>query len=191
MKDKLPSTEDNPWLTHQSKDIYSNPWISLTEFDVTTPGGLPGIYGRVHYKNIAIAVVPVDQAGYTTLVGQYRYTIKQYSWEVPEGGCPEGEIPLEAAKRELKEETGLMAAKWSVLMPEVYLSNSVSDEKAMAFLATELKQGDCQPEHTEQLQLKRLPLPEAIKMAKEGAINDALSVLALMRAESHFFGGVR
>lgn len=188
MKNKSKSTEGDPWLTHCSKDIYSNPWISVTEFDVTTPGGHPGIYGRVHFKNTAIAVVPIDEEGYTTLVGQYRYPIKQYSWEVPEGGCPDTEDPLDAAKRELKEETGLTANKWSLLMSGIYLSNSVSDEKAMVFLATALSQGECEPEHTEQLKLKRLPFADALKMAMEGDISDALSVVALMRAEKHLQG---
>jgi 8-oxo-dGTP pyrophosphatase MutT (NUDIX family) len=176
--------EANPWLTHRSKVIYDNPWIAVTEFQVTTPGGQPGIYGRVHFKNLAIAVVPVDEEGFTTLVGQFRYVPNVYSWEVPEGGCPEGESPLGAAQRELEEETGLRAQHWESLMPEVHLSNSVSDERALAFLATGLSQGTACPEDTEQLQLKRLPLREAVDMAKRGEITDALSVLALLRAEA-------
>jgi 8-oxo-dGTP pyrophosphatase MutT (NUDIX family) len=176
-------TEHNPWQTHRSKKIYDNPWISVTEFQVTTPGGSPGIYGKVHYKNVAVGVVPVDEDGFTTLVGQYRYVTDSYSWEIPEGGSPQGESTLETAKRELMEETGLMAEHWEPLTETLYLSNSVSDEGAISYLAKGLKQGQAQPEDTEDLKLWRLPLAEAVRMAKDGRIVDILSVVSLLRAE--------
>jgi 8-oxo-dGTP pyrophosphatase MutT (NUDIX family) len=149
---------------------------------VITPNGHPGIYGKVHFKNIAVAVVPIDAEGNTYLVGQERYTIGQYSWELPEGGCliESGESPLDAAKRELWEETGLIAATWTC-MGEVFLSNSVTDEKAVIFLAQDLTQGKAQPEETEVLQLRKLPLQQAIQMAQHGEIWDALSVISLLK----------
>lgn len=149
-----------------------------------TPGGQPGIYGKVFYKNLAVGVVPVDNEGYTWLVGQYRYVTEVYSWEIPEGGAPKGEDPLEAAKRELKEETGLMAKKWDPIFKGLHLSNSVSDELAESWLARGLTMGESEPEHTEDLQLKRLPLEEAIEMALDGRITDILSVASLIRCKS-------
>jgi ADP-ribose pyrophosphatase len=171
----------NPWKTHSSKEIYDNPWISLTEFQVTTPGGSPGIYGRVHFKNLAIGVIPIAENGDTFLVGQYRYVTNSYSWEIPEGGCPQGEDPLHAAQRELLEETGLTAKKWEPLFSPIYLSNSVSDEQAISYVARDLEQGEAEPEDTEDLKIWRLPLTQAIEMAKNGKIVDALSVLSLLR----------
>lgn len=177
----MPEQEDNPWVTHGSKAIYSNPWIEVTEFDVTTPGGSPGIYGKVHFKNVAVGVVPVDEEGCTWVVGQYRYVLDAYSWEIPEGGAPLDEEPLAAAKRELLEETGLEANTWKQILGPIHLSNSVSDEVAFSFLATGLTQGESCPEDTEDLAVTRMPLSEAIAMAEDGRITDALSVLSLMK----------
>ena len=173
-------------LSNETK--YENPWIRVEHHEVITPSGQPGIYGKVHFKNVAVSVVPIDADGNTYLVGQERYTIGQYSWELPEGGCliESGESPLEAAKRELMEETGLEAETWTCL-GEVYLSNSVTDEKAVIFMAQNLKQHTAQPEETEVLQIRKLPLQDAIEMAKNGEISDALSVISLLKVPGLHF----
>lgn len=132
----------------------------------------------VHYKNVAVGVLALED-GHTYLVGQYRYPLEQYSWEIPEGGCPEGEEPLQAARRELKEETGFEAESWRML-GEAHLSNSVADEYAVWFLATDLTPGERQPEGGEVLEVRRVPLGEALEMALDGRITDVLSQVALM-----------
>ena len=167
----------SPWRTLGSRNIYENPWISVREDTVIRPDGEAGIYGVVHYKNTAVGVLPVEK-DQIYLVGQYRYPLERYSWEIPEGGCPEGEEPLRAAQRELTEETGFEARNWRML-GEAYLSNSVADEHAVWFLATDLVPGEQQPEGTEVIVVRRVPLREAIAMATDGTITDALSVLAL------------
>jgi 8-oxo-dGTP pyrophosphatase MutT (NUDIX family) len=131
----------------------------------------------VHYKNIAVGVLPIEE-DHTYLVGQYRYPLERYSWEIPEGGCPEGEEPLRAAQRELREETGLEARRWQML-GEAYLSNSVADEYAVWFLATGLVPGERRPEGTERLDVRRLPLRKVLAMALNGEITDALSLAAI------------
>ena len=168
---------ENPWQTVSSKQVYDNPWITLREDQVIRPDGEPGIYGVVHYKNIAVGVLPIED-DHTYLVGQYRYPLERYSWEIPEGGCPEGEEPLRAAQRELREETGFEARRWQML-GEAYLSNSVADEYAVWFLATGLVPGERRPEGTEKLSVRRLPLREALAMALDGEITDALSLVAI------------
>jgi 8-oxo-dGTP pyrophosphatase MutT (NUDIX family) len=168
---------ENPWQTVSSKQVYDNPWITLREDQVIRPDGEPGLYGVVHYKNIAVGVLPIED-DHTYLVGQYRYPLERYSWEIPEGGCPEGEEPLRAAQRELREETGLEAKRWQML-GEAYLSNSVADEYAVWFLATGLVPGERRPEGTEKLSVRRLPLREALAMALNGEITDALSLVAI------------
>lgn len=169
----------NPWRTLSSREIYDNPWIRLREDSVVRPDGEGGIYGVVHFKNVAIGILAVED-DFIYLVGQYRYTLEQYSWEIPEGGCPEDEDLLSAAKRELAEETGLRAKKWESI-GEAYLSNSVTDERAVWFMATELTQGERDPEGTEQLSVRRVPFAQALRMALTGEITDALSVLAILR----------
>lgn len=167
-----------PWTILSQKDVYENPWIRLTHHEVLTPSQTAGIYGLVHYKNLAIGVVPVDADGHTYLVGQYRFPLDAYSWEVPEGGGPHGTEPLDSAARELREETGLTARHWRKLL-EADLSNSVSDERAIAYLAWGLTAGEAEPEATEELVVRRLPLAEAFRMVEAGEIRDALSVLSL------------
>jgi len=171
---------NNPWKTVSTAVAYENPWIRIEHNEVINPAGNPGIYGLVKYKNHAIGIVPVDEEGYTWLVGQYRYALGSYEWEIPEGGCPVGTDPLDTAKRELKEETGLEATDWTRLM-EFHLSNSVTDEWGVAYLAKGLTMGEAEPEDTEELTLRRLPLSEAIAMTLDGRIRDALSIMALQR----------
>lgn len=168
----------NPWQTLGSREIYENAWIGVREDSVVRPDGERGIYGVVHFKNVAVGVLAVEDE-HIYLVGQYRYTLNAYSWEIPEGGCPDGEDLLEAAKRELAEETGLRAEHWRQL-GEAHLSNSVSDERAVWFLASGLTPGESRPEGTERLQVRRVTLSEATRMALNGEISDALSQLAIM-----------
>lgn len=174
------STPQNPWTTKARQTAYENPWITVEHHEVINPSGNDGIYGLVRYKNHAIGIVPIDQEGYTYLVGQYRYALDAYSWEIPEGGCPVGTDTLLTAQRELKEETGLVAQRWERLM-EFHLSNSVSDEWGVAYVARGLSQETAEPEETEDLKLRRLSLREAIDMTLDGRITDALSILALQR----------
>jgi 8-oxo-dGTP pyrophosphatase MutT (NUDIX family) len=172
----------NPWTTLDGRIVYDNPWITVRENQVLRPDGKEGIYGVVHFKNLAIGVLPIDDEGYTYLVGQYRYTLNRYSWEIPEGGCPEGETPLEAAKRELIEETGLIAAHWREF-GGAHTSNSVTDERAIFYLATDLTRGTARPEGTERIETLRVPFSEALRMTLAGEITDSMSVIAILKYE--------
>lgn len=176
-----PGDRIGPWIRLSSRPIYDNPWIKVREDQVLHPDGKPGIYGVVHFKHRAVAVVPVDAQGRVILVGQWRYPLDTHSWEIPEGGCPEGEDPLAAARRELKEETGCEAARWDYLGP-VALSNSATDETGHIYLARDLTEGEPEPEGTEQLTVKTVAWEEAWRMAMEGEITDILTVAALARA---------
>jgi len=171
---------ENPWITKTICQVYDNPWIAVTHREVVNPAGGAGIYGVVHFKNLAIGIVPLDEWGNTWLVGQYRYTLGRYSWEIPEGGGPLGVPPLESAKRELQEETGIEALVWTELL-EMHLSNSVTDELGIAFVAQGLAFGTARPEETEQLQVRCLPFTQAVEMLLSGEITDALSIAALLK----------
>lgn len=172
----------NPWKTLSATEKYDNRWINVTEYQVINPGGGQGIYGKVHFKNKAIGIIPVDAEGNTWLVGQWRYTLNEWSWEIPEGGGPLYEDPLEAAKRELQEETGLIATRWTMIQ-RTHLSNSVSDEEGFIFLAEELSQEKNNLEETEaDLKVWRLPFKEAYQMVLDGKITDSLSVIGILKA---------
>ncbi len=171
----------NPWKTLTTEDIYENPWIKLEHHQVVNPAGGEGIYGKVHFKNKAIGIVALDDEQNTWLVGQHRYTLNEWSWEIPEGGSPIGIDPLESAKRELKEETGMEAAEWKMIL-RAYLSNSVSDEEGFVFLATGLKHGKPNLEDTEaDLKVWKLPFKDALQMVNEGKITDSLSVMGILK----------
>lgn len=170
---------DNPWTRKSSQLQYENNWIRVREDQVVRPDGIDGIYGVVEFKNKAIGIVPIDSDGNIHLVGQFRYVLNEYSWEIPEGGCPAEEDPLAAAKRELMEETGLTAKNWSYL-GHAHLSNSVSDELAIYYLATDLTHGEAQPDSTEKLMHKVVPFAEAVEMVLKNEITDSLSVIAIL-----------
>jgi 8-oxo-dGTP pyrophosphatase MutT (NUDIX family) len=172
--------ENNPWIIKGEKQVYENPWIAITEYDVLNPAGNKGIYGKVHFKNTAVGIMVLDEDLNTWLVGQYRFPLNTYSWEIPEGGCPLGEDPMQGAQRELLEETGLVASHWQPLF-QMHLSNSVSDELAIIYLATGLTQQAAEPEETEQLLLKKIPFSEAWRMVEEGEITDSISVATIIK----------
>ena len=170
------------WTKLAMKRVYENAWIEVREDHVINPGGGENQYGHVHFKNLAVGILPLDEDGYTWLVGQTRYTLGAYSWELPEGGAPCGENPLDAAKRELQEETGLVARNWQELM-RLHTSNSVTDEAAIVYVATGLTAGEPCFGETEDLSIRRLTIDEAVQMACSGEITDAISVAALLHYE--------
>ena len=172
----------SPWKTLKTEIPYNNPWIQVQHNQVLTPIGKEGIYGIVHFKNYAVGILPLDKDLNTYLVGQYRYPLKEYSWEIPEGGCPENTDLLETAKRELKEEIGLHAEKWQYLL-KMHLSNSVSDEVAHIFIAQNLQEGEAEPEETEDLTIRKLPFSVAYEMVLNGEITDSMSMAGILKAK--------
>lgn len=174
--------DSNPWKILSEQEIYTNPWINVTEYKVLNPSGGNGIYGKVHFKNHAIGIIALDKNQNIWLVGQYRFALGQYSWEIPEGGGPLGTSTLEAAKRELREETGLTATSWQEIQ-KIHLSNSVSDELGIIYLAQDLQNGEAEPEETEELQLKCIPLAEAYQMVLDNKITDSMSIAAILKVK--------
>jgi 8-oxo-dGTP pyrophosphatase MutT (NUDIX family) len=174
--------ERNPWTTLSTEKVYDSPWIGVEKHDVVTPGGNPGTYSVIHFKNLAIGVLALDEKMNTYIVGQYRYPIGQYSWEIPEGGGDRNVPPVESAKRELEEETGIRAGKWTKVQ-EMYLSNSASDEFCILYIAQELSFGEAHPEDNEELAVKKLPFEELYNMVESGKITDSLTVTLVLKAK--------
>ena len=168
------------WKKFGSRTVFENDWMEVREDHVRNPGGGENQYGYVHFKNRAVAIVPLDGEHNTWLVGQDRYTLSAWSWEVPMGGAPLDEEPLAAAMRELKEETGLTAGSWTEIM-RLHPSNSITDELGLVYLAEDLSEGETAFEETEALEIRKLPLAAAVQMARDGEITDAISVAALYR----------
>jgi 8-oxo-dGTP pyrophosphatase MutT (NUDIX family) len=172
----------NPWTTLSTERVYDSPWIGVTKHDVLNPNGNPGTYSVVHFKNIAIGILVLDAEKNTYIVGQFRYPINRYSWEIPEGGGHPDVDPLESAKRELSEETGITAHKWTRIQ-ELHLSNSASDESGVLFIAQDLEFGKSHPEDDEKLEVRKLHFDELYKMVDSGEITDSLTVAAVLKAK--------
>jgi 8-oxo-dGTP pyrophosphatase MutT (NUDIX family) len=170
----------NPWTVVSRETRYENDWIRVDHHEVRKPSGGPGIYGVVHFKNHALGIVPIDENGNTILVGQYRFPLEYYSWEIPQGGGLANEPLIESAQRELREECGVSAKQWLQILG-IDLSNSVTNEQGTAFLAWDLTEGDAEPEDTEELQVLRLPFWEAVRRAEKGDIRDGVSIAAIFR----------
>jgi 8-oxo-dGTP pyrophosphatase MutT (NUDIX family) len=170
----------NPWTVLSKATVYENNWIRVDHHEVRNPAGGPGIYGTVHFKGHALGVIPVDEKGHTLLVGQYRFPMGYYSWEIPQGGGAMQIPRIESARRELREECGLEAEHWLPVLG-MDLSNSVTDEQGTTFLAWGLTDGRSEPEDTEQLQVVRVPFWEAVKRAQQGEIRDLVSTASLFR----------
>ena len=179
MDDETPIAS-GPWTRRSRRVAYENPWITVWHDEVVRPDGAPGIYGVVHFANIAAGVLAIDDDDRVLLVGQHRYTLDDYSWEIPEGGVPPGESALDGARRELLEETGVTAADWREIA-RAHLSNSVTDESAVIFLATGLSSGVASPEGTEDIAVRWLPFAEVLAMTLDGRITDAMTLIAVGR----------
>lgn len=170
-----------PWRVTSERTLFDNPWISVADHQVVHPDGSAGEYGVVRFKNLAIGVLPIDEEGFVWLVGQHRFPMDRYSWELPEGGGPLNVSPLESAKRELLEETGLNAKEWAELS-SFDISNSVTDERAVCFLAWALERGEAAPESSEALTLKRVRFSELLEMVMNGEISDSLTIVMTLTA---------
>lgn len=176
---------ENPWKTKSIHPVYINPWIEVTEHQVINPSGADGIYGVVHFKNYAIGILPVDAEKNIWLIGQYRYPLQMYTWEIPEGGGALDIDPLESAKRELLEEAGLKASKWQ-LIQTMHISNSCTDEFAYIYLCEDLTPAQPNPDEDEVLEIRKIPFDDAYAMLESGEITDSLTVVALLKAKILF-----
>jgi 8-oxo-dGTP pyrophosphatase MutT (NUDIX family) len=179
MQDETP-VAIGPWTRRSRRVAYENPWVTVWHDEVTRPDGQSGIYGVVHFANLAAGILALDGDDRVLLVGQHRYTLDGYSWEIPEGGVPDGESALDGARRELLEETGVTAADWSEIA-RAHLSNSVSDELAVIYLATDLTPGEASPDGTEDLALRWLRFEDVLDMIMRGEITDAITIIAVER----------
>lgn len=174
--------ERGPWKKLHEEERYATPWISVSHHDVLDPSGRQGIYGVIHFKNLAVGIIPLDEQLNTWIVGQYRYPIKAYSWEIPEGGGKRDLPAIESAKRELREEAGITAEQWTEVL-QMDLSNSASDEVAIIFVAQGLSFHEPEPDHDEQLELRRIPFKELVDMVMRGEVRDSLTVAGVLKVD--------
>lgn len=172
------------WRITSARTVFNNRWLMLREYATVAPTGADAAYGLVHIHNLALGVLPIDSDGSTVLIGQQRFPFGRYSWELPEGGGPQDVPPREGAERELSEEAGLKAARWLPLLEDIHLSNSVTDERAFAFLAWDLSPDSTfSCDSSEELTVRRVPFAEAVKMAVSGDISDGFSLVMLLKAD--------
>ncbi|MGB1120421.1 MAG: NUDIX domain-containing protein [Saprospiraceae bacterium] len=185
-KDKIikNSTHENknPWIVKSKKIVYDNAWVQIQHHEVINPSGGDGIYGVVHFKNYAIGIIPIDENGYTWLVGQYRYPLDVYSWELPEGGGPLEDDPLESAKRELREEVGITANKWTKIM-DIHTSNSITDELGFVYVAQDLTFGETEHEEVEEIVIRKVHFNELVDMIMNGQITDSITIASVLKLQ--------
>ena len=170
------------WKTLTNTTVYENAWLEIQHHEVINPSGGDGIYGVVHFKNYAIGIIALDENGNTWIVGQHRYPLDIYSWELPEGGGALNDTPLESAQRELKEETGIFANKWTKLL-EIHTSNSVTDEFGIVFIAQDLTFGETENEEREDIVIKKLHFSALVEMVMNGEITDSITIAAVLKLQ--------
>ena len=180
--ERMAMEERGPWKTVSIEERYATPWIAVSHHEVIDPPGAPGIYGVIHFKNLAVGVIPLDEDLNTWIVGQYRYPIQAYSWEIPEGGGSRDLPPVESAKRELREEVGIMAGTWTEVL-RMDLSNSASDEEAVIFVAQDLSFHEPEPDHNEELAMRKVPFRELFDRVMSGDLRDSLTVAAVLKVQ--------
>jgi 8-oxo-dGTP pyrophosphatase MutT (NUDIX family) len=173
--------DGDPWIVKRKTRAFENQWLALDQYDVVRPDGGDGTYTVVRPHRLAVGVLPIEPDGSVHLVGQWRFPLGRYSWEMPEGGAEPGEDPLDCAKRELAEETGLSAGRYERVL-EMDISNSLTDERGVIYLAFDLKHGDSSPEATEVLRRRRAPFMDVLDRVADGRIRDGLTVAAVLRA---------
>lgn len=177
-----PNNEENPWITLSSQIVHETPWVRINHHKVINPGGSNGIYTVTEFKNLALGILVFDDAYNTWIVGQYRYPLKQYSWEIPEGGGDPEVEPVISAQRELQEECGIVAKDWQLLLT-AHTSNSATDEIAYIYVAKGLSYTDAHPDDDERLEVRKLPFAELYSMVMENKITDSLTVMAVLKAK--------
>ncbi len=180
--ERMAMEERGPWKTVSIEERYATPWIAVSHHEVIDPSGAPGIYGVIHFKNLAVGVIPLDEDLNTWIVGQYRYPIQAYSWEIPEGGGRRDLPPVESAKRELREEVGIVAGTWTEVL-RMDLSNSASDEEAVIFVAQDLSFHEPEPDHNEELAMRKVPFRELFDRVMSGELRDSLTVAAVLKVQ--------
>jgi 8-oxo-dGTP pyrophosphatase MutT (NUDIX family) len=170
------------WTSGEGRTRFENPWLTLVEYDATAPTGHETLYGVIRFKKLALGVLPIHADGTVTLVGQHRFPLANYVWEMPEGGLDGDEPPIEGIRRELAEEAGLKAGQWLEVL-RLELSNSVTDEIAVCWIATDLSAcEDCAPDETEALERARVPFRDLLAAIEAGQVRDALTVATTLRA---------
>jgi 8-oxo-dGTP pyrophosphatase MutT (NUDIX family) len=177
----------DPWKILNQHLVHETPWIRIDHHDVITPTGTNGTYTTVDFKNWAIGIVPIDADGNTYIVGQYRFPLKEYSWEIPEGGGGKDATPLASAQRELLEETGISADNWEMIY-EFNTSNSITNERAFVFLATGLSFGEAEPEETEELEVRKIPFTQLLDMVYNNEVKDSLTIIGALMAAKKLAG---
>ncbi len=174
--------KSSPWITYKSKFAYKNRWLTLREDDVKAPNGQDSTYSYVD-KIGAVGAVAMDPNNNIYLVGQYRYPMKEYTWEIVEGGSEVGESKLDAMKRELKEEAGIIGGKYDVVFDDLHISNSITNERGTLFLVRDFQIEQATPESTEKIVVKKLPFDEVINLIYQEKIKDAFSIIGILMAQ--------